>query len=181
MDVVNESKQQMQKVLEVIKNDLATVRTGRAAPSLVENVVVSVYGGTAKMRIMELATVGASDTQTLSITPFDNSIIGEIQKGIQDANIGLNPVVDGQLIRISIPPLSAERREQLIHLMKQKLENGKVMIRQARHEAMNDIKKQESSEDDTARLEKDIQKLTDEFMQEIESLGRKKEEELTTI
>ncbi len=181
MDLIQQAKQHMQKVLEVIKNDLGTVRTGRAAPSLVENVVVTVYGGSAKMKIMELATVGTSDTQTLIITPFDNSIINEIQKGIVDANVGLNPVVDGQVIRISIPPLSAERREQLIQLMKQKLENGRIMIRQARHEAMSEIKKQELSEDEADRLEKDAQKVTDEFMQEIETLGRKKEEELTTI
>lgn len=182
------TKQNMQKVVEVIKTDIATVRTGRAAPSLIENIVVSVYGGSAKMKIMEVATIGTSDPQTLVLTPFDASILGEIQKGIMDANTGLTPTNDGQVIRISIPPLSEERRQQLIHMMKQKLENGRVMVRQARHEAMNEIKKpfgnaqgKQISEDETKRLEKEIQKITDDTVAEIDAIGKKKEEELLQI
>ncbi len=182
---LDETKQQMGKVLEVLRTDLSTVRTGRATPSLVDHIIVSVYGGSARMKVLELATVAVSDPQTLVITPFDNSIIGEIQKGIQDANIGLNPGTDGQLIRIAIPPLSEERRQQLIHLMKQKLENGKIMVRQVRHESMTNIKKQYSdktiSEDDMKRLEKDAQRITDETISDIDSLGKKKEEELLQI
>jgi len=182
---LDETKQQMGKVLEVLRTDLSTVRTGKAAPNLVENIVISAYGGAQRLRVMELATVSASDLQTLVITPFDNSILGEIQKGIQDANIGLNPGTDGQVIRISIPPLSEERRQQLIHLMKQKLENGKIMVRQVRHETMTNIKKQHAekiiSEDDMRRLEKDAQRITDETMGSIDSLGKKKEEELIQI
>ena len=181
-NVINDTRSKMQKILEVLRNDLATVRTGRAAPSLVENIVINAYGGTQKLRVMELATIGSSDPQTLVITPFDQSIIGEIQKGIAQANVGLNPAIDGQLIRISIPQLSQERRQELIHLMKQKLENGKIMVRQVRHEAMSGIKKQkEISEDEISRLEKEIQKLTDELIEEIEGMGKKKEEELLQI
>lgn len=175
------TKQNMQKVVEVIKTDIATVRTGRAAPSLIENIVVSVYGGSAKMKIMEVATIGTSDPQTLVLTPFDVSILGEIQKGIMDANTGLTPTNDGQVIRINIPPLSEERRQQLIHMMKQKLENGRVMVRQARHEAMIEIKKLELSEDESKRLEKEIQKITDDTVSEIDAIGKKKEEELLQI
>jgi ribosome recycling factor len=175
------AKAQMQRILDVLRGDLATVRTGRATPSLIENIVVSVYGNTAKLKVMEVATIAASDPQTLVITPFDGSIIGEIQKGIEVANIGLTPVMDGALIRISIPPLSQERREQLISLMKQKLENGKVMVRQARQDAMKDIKKQEISEDEQSRIEKEIQKITDETIEQIESLGKAKEAELLQI
>lgn len=181
---LNEVKQKMQKVLEVLHGDLATVRTGRATPSLVEHIMINAYGGPpaggTKLKVMELATIAAQDPQTLVITPFDASILGEIQKGIQEANVGLNPVIDGQLIRISIPPLSQERREQLIHLMKQKLENGRVMIRQVRHDAMNEVKKQSASlsEDEVVRLEKEVQKATDEKISEIDSMGKKKEEEL---
>lgn len=181
MDIINQAQQQMQKVLEVLKTDLGTVRTGRATPSLIENVIVVVYGGSAHMKIMELATISAQDNQTLLITPFDGSIIGEIKKGIEEANIGFTPTIDSNNIRISIPPLSEERRQQLIHLMKQKLENGKVMIRQARHEAMTDIKKMEAAEDEVTRLEKEVQKLTDEFVNNIEAMGKKKEEELLQI
>lgn len=177
--------QQMQKVLEIIKTDLSTVRTGRAAPSLVENIVINAYAGTSKMRVLELATIGSLDAQTLVITPFDASIIGEIQKGIQETNVGLNPVIDGQVIRISIPPLSEERRQELVHLVNQKLEGGRIQVRQVRHEAMGEIKKKvtakEISEDDVFRLEKEVQKLTDDTIGEIDALGKRKEEELMTV
>lgn len=176
------TKQKINRVLEVIKGDLATIRTGRATPLLVENLVISVYGGSTKLKIMELATIGVSDARTLVITPFDPSIIQEIEKGIQEANIGFMPVVDGRVIRISIPPLSQERREELIKAMKHKLENGKIMVRQARHEAIEEIKKEyEGREDDIKRLEKEIQKLVDETMELIESLGKQKEKELLQI
>jgi len=178
---LNEARSKMQKAMEALSSDLATVRTGRATPSLVENISVSVYGGSTKLKLLELATIGASDSQTLVITPFDGSIIEEIRKGISEANVGLNPVVDGQLIRISIPPLSQERREELIHLMRQKLEAGRIMIRQIRHEAMDGIKKAELSEDETSRLEKEVQAMTDKFIGEIDALGRKKEEDLLQI
>ncbi len=179
---LNIIKQKMQKVLEVLRTDLATVRVGRAAPSLVENIVINAYGGAQKLRVLELATIGTSDSQTLLITPFDASIIGEIQKGIQEANVGLTPTIDGNVIRISIPPLSEERRVELIKLMHQKLESGRIMIRQARHEAMIEIKKEfNSEEDEIMRLEKEIQRLTDEIVGEIEAIGKKKEEELTRI
>lgn len=171
----------MRQVLDVIRADLATVRTGRAAPSLVENIVVSAYGGSTKLRILELATVGAQDPQTLVITPFDPTTTSDIQKGIMEAQVGLNPVVDGQMIRISIPPLSEERRRELIHLVNQKLEGGRIQVRQVRHEAMEDLKKQNLPEDDKERLEKEIQKLTDDSIMEIDNLGKRKEEELLAI
>jgi len=180
--LIQETSSRMSKILDVLRTDLATVRTGRATPSLVENIVVAAYGGSAKLKVMELATIGAPDTQTLQITPFDQATIHEIAKGIQDANTGLNPVVDAPVIRITIPPLSQERREELIHLMKQKLENGKVMVRQARQDAMNELKNADDlSEDDEKRLEKDVQRVTDEFMAQVEGMGKQKEEELLQI
>jgi len=180
--LVTATKQKIDKVLDILKGDLDTIRTGRATPSLVENIVIAAYGGSARLKVMELATVGAIDTQTLVITPFDPSIIGEIQKGIEAANAGFTPNIDGNLIRISIPPLSQERREELIKAMRQKLENGKIMIRQVRHEAMEDIKKEfEGREDDIKRLEKDVQRLVDETIEKIEDWGRQKEHELLQI
>lgn len=183
MDPITDAKEKMKKVLDVLQGDLATVRTGRAMPSIVENIMVSAYGGSARLRVMELATIGTLDNQTLVITPFDKSVINDIQKGIMEANVGLNPVVDGQVVRISIPPLSEERRNELIHLMKQKLENGRVMVRQARHEGMNEVKKMADglSEDEVDRLEKEIQKTTDDYIAQIDSMGKKKEEELLQI
>src|SRR6266581_4544871 len=117
----SDTHSRMQKVLDLLRNDLSTIRTGRAAPSLVENIVISAYSGSARLKVMELATVTASDSQTLVITPFDHSVLDDIQKGLMEANIGVNPSNDGRVIRISIPPLSQERRQELIHLMKQKL------------------------------------------------------------
>lgn len=175
------TRNRMQKALDVLRTDLAAIRTGRATPSLVENVQVLVYGGSTRLRIMELATIGTSDPHTLMLTPFDPSIIGEIQKGLMEANIGLTPTLDGHTIRISIPALSQERREQLIHLMRQKLENGRIMIRQVRHEAMSNIKKQELSEDEKKRLEKEVQDATNSVISEIDGIGKKKEEELLQI
>ncbi len=184
-NLLNIVKQNMQRVVEVLKTDLSTVRTGRAAPSLVENVLINAYGGSAKMKVVELAHVSTSDPQTLIVTPFDPSIIGEINKGILESSTGFTPVIDGQIIRISIPLLSEERRQELVHLVNQKLEGGKIQVRQVRHEAMEQIKKQlgdkEISEDDSSRLEKEVQKLTDDIILEIESLGKQKEEELMAV
>lgn len=181
-DVTTKTTEQMKKVLEVIHADLSTVRAGRATPALVENIIVSAYGGSARLKVLELATIGTLDSQTLVITPFDGSIIGEIQKGIVEAGTGLNPVIDGQVIRISIPALSEERRQELIKMMKQKLENGKIMIRQVRHESMEEIKKNEGlSEDEVERLEKEVQKITDDHMGQIDEMGKRREEELMQI
>ncbi len=182
MDILLQTtRTHMQRALELLQGDISTIRTGKAIPSLVEGLVISAYGGSTKLKVMELGTVAATDPQTLVITPFDPSISGEIQKGIQESHTGLSPTIDGQFIRISIPPLSQERREQLIHLMKQKLENGKILIRQARHEAMIEVKKQAASEDEEKRIEKEIQKITDEFIGQIDTMGMQKEQELLQI
>lgn len=184
-NTVLEMRQRMQKALFVLQEDLSTVRTGRAMPSLVENVVVGVYEGTQRLRIKELATIFASDPQTLVLTPFDSSITGEIQKGIMTANIGLTPSSDGNVIRISIPPLSEERRKELIKLMKQKLENGRIAIRQIRQDARNIVRKQhnnkEISEEQMYRYDQEIQKITDEIILAVDETGRKKEAELMQI
>lgn len=184
-ELVSSAQIRMEKVLEVLKTDLSTVRTGRATPSLVENIIISAYGGTQKLKVVELAHVSSLDPQTLQITPYDASIIGEVNKGIMEANVGFTPNIDGQVIRISIPPLSQERREELVHLVGQKLEGAKIQVRQIRHEAMNDIKKQEQdkqiNEDDKERLEKEIQKETDGTIKQIEELGEKKKEELLRV
>jgi len=178
-------RQKLEKVLDVLKQDMGTIRTGRATPALVENIYITAYGGTAKLRVIELATIGVSDSQTIVITPFDHSVIHDIEKGIQEANVGLNPIVDGQMLRISLPPLSKERREELIKSMRHKLENGKIMVRQVRHDEMSEIKKQHDTkaitDDDKSRLEKEVQKTVDEMMSLIESMGKQKEAELLQI
>lgn len=184
-NTVSEMRQKMQQALLVLQEDLGTVRTGRAMPSLVENVVVSVYTGTQRLKIKELATISASDPQTLVLQPFDPSIAAEMQKGIMEANIGLTPSSDGNIIRISIPPLSEERRKDLIKLMRQKLENGKITIRQIRQDARNVVRKQhldkEISEEQMFRTDQEIQKITDEIILVVDEMGSKKEAELLQI
>ena len=180
--VATKTKEKLQKVLDVLKDDLATIRTGRATPALVENIVVSAYGGSAKLKVMELATIAATDNKTLVLTPFDASVMQDLQKGIEAANAGLNPIIDGNVLRISIPPLSLERRQELIKAMKHKLENGRIMVRQVRHEMIEDMKKDyDGREDDIKRLEKEVQRLVDETSETIEEWGKKKEEELLQI
>lgn len=177
-----ETREKMEKVLEVVRQDLATVRTGRATPALVENILISCYQGTQKLKLLELATILTQDPQTLVIHPFDLSIIQEIRKGILAANLGLNPSIDGDLMRINMPPLTEERRQQMIRLTRQKLESGRIMIRQIRHEAMAEIKRkfeaEEIGEDERLKKEKEMQALTEKMISEIEVIGEEKEKEL---
>lgn len=182
---LSELRTRMHKAFEILHHDFTTVRTGKASPALVENIVISAYGGTQPLRVMELATIHAQDAQTLLIAPFDKSIVNEIEKGISASNVGLNPIIDGEVLRINLPPLTEERRLEFIKLIKQKAENGKVMIRQIRHEGMEDAKKKAEgegiSEDEITRLEKEIQKITDDFMDKIDKLCEEKEQELLKL
>jgi ribosome recycling factor len=181
-DIINNTKQKMQKALEVLQQDFTSVRSGRANPGMVENIMVEAYEGT-YLRVMELATVSAQDAYTLMVSPYDKSVMGKIQKAIEDANLGISPAAAGEVIRIVLPPLTEERRKEFVKLISQKAEQGKVMMRQIRHESMTDIKKQEdsSSEDEVERLEKEVQKLTDDTIAKIDSMRSEKEKELMTI
>lgn len=175
----------MEEVVRVLVEDIASIRTGRAAPALVENVMVSAYGGAQRLRIMELASITATDPTTLVIEPWDKSIIGEIRQGILAANIGMNPSIDGELIRISMPPMTSEDREKYVKLLHTKLENARVMVRQVRGDIMKDIKTSFEdkgvTEDEKFAQEKKLQQLTDEFMEKIEERGKVKETELRQI
>lgn len=175
----------MQRAFEVLREDFATVRTGKASPALVESIVINAYGGTQPLKVLELATIHIENNSTIVINPFDKSITQEIERGISNANVGLNPIVDQDILRINLPPLTEERRGELVKLIKQKEEQGKVMLRQARHEGMEDAKKraeeQGHSEDEVTRIEKEVQKLTDEFSEKVDELARDKEKELMTL
>lgn len=176
---------QMQKVLELVLSDIGTLRTGRAVPSLVENIVCPAYGGTQRLKVQELGTITSPDTQTLVIDPWDKSIIGDIRKGILEANIGLNPGVEGEIIRITLAPMTTEDREKYAKLLSGKLESGRIMARQQRAEAMKDIKRafeeKEISEDMKFDQEKKVQEITDEFVGKIDERGEKKKQELLQI
>ncbi len=182
---LDDIRPRMEKALEILRTEVSSIRTGRATSALIENIVCPVYGGTQKLKVVELGTITAPDPNTLAITPWDASIIGEIRQGIQGANVGLTPIIDGAVIRIAVPALTQERREEYIKLLHRHLENGRIMIRQIRHDKMVEIKRafdeKELPEDDHFRLEEDLQKITDEFMEKIEDLGNKKEEELRAV
>jgi ribosome recycling factor len=175
----------MDEVLHALSEDVSSIRTGRATPALVENVVVSAYGGAQRLKIMELSTITASDAQTLVIEPWDKSIIGELRQGILAANIGMNPSIDGELIRISMPPLTSEDRERYIKLLHAKLENARIALRQVRGDTMREIKNmfenKDITEDEKFANEKKLQEITDEYIEKIEARGKAKEEELRQI
>lgn len=167
------------KVLEVVKQDLATIRTGKATSALIENLVVDAYGS--KMKLLELATISATDPTTLIVTPFDIGNTETIVKAVSDANLGLSAVPEEIKIRVIVPALSEERRQEYVKLAKTKIEGGKVMIRQVRHEEMERITKANSDEDTMKREEKEIQTAVDKTNEELEMLLSEKERELTTI
>jgi len=179
------TRDRMKKALEVTTADLSSIRSGRATPALIENIVISAYGGSQKLRVMEMATITTMDAKTIVIAPYDASTIAEIEKGILAGSAGLTPVIDGDIIRITIPPLSQERRVEYLKLAKTKLEGGRVMIRQVRHEAMRGLDRAASdtsiSEDQQKSGEKKIQEMTNEMIAEIDMLGQKKEAELMQV
>ncbi len=178
-------KDKMVKAMQVLADDLATIRTGRATPALVENLVISAYDNTAHLRLKEMATITTDGPRMIVIAPFDPTVIRDIERGISIANLGYSGAVDGNIIRISIPPLTDERRQEYIKLAHTKLECGRVMVRQVRHEAMIQLKHKfeakELGEDEKKYLEKEIQIYTDDFMGEIEVLRENKERELREI
>jgi ribosome recycling factor len=177
--------QKMQLAVNAVAGDVAGVRTGRASPALVENIIVPAYGGTQRLKVVELGSISASDPTQIVISPWDKSIIGDIRKGIMEANVGLNPSIDGEVIRIVIPQMTTEDREKYVKILSTKLENGRVMIRQVRADEMHEIKKKfeakEITEDDKFGAEKKLQELTDSFIAKIEEMGEKKKAELLQI
>ena len=183
--MIEKAKLRMQKAIEHLKGELAQIRTGRATPALVENLKVDVYAGSQKLTIKELGAISVPEPQELVVSPWDKTIISEITSGIAAANIGLTPVVDGELIRIKIPPLTNERRKDFIRQLHQKLELYRVEIRQIRHEVLEEIRKKknsgEISEDEAERSEKQLQETVTEFIEKIDLLGEQKEKDIMSV
>jgi ribosome recycling factor len=183
--LLSSTRDRMKKAIEVTQNDLSSVRSGRATASLVDHIVIDAYAGTQRLKVTELATITTMDAKTLVVAPFDPSVTGEIVKGIQEANSGLTPVVDGDVIRISIPPLSEERRQEYIKLARAKVEGGRIMIRQIRQDAMKELKKYEGehtiSEDQKKHGEKLVQQETDIMIADLDGLLERKEAELLQV
>ncbi len=173
----------LDQTLEVVKKDLSSVRTGRAKPSLVEDVKVEAYG--TMMSIKELATISAPDTTLIVISPWDKGLVAAISSGIQKSGLNIQPIVDGDTVKISIPALTQERREELVKLVHQKLESAKVMIRGVRTEIKEEIEAQEGeagiSEDSIKSWLESMQKTIDQYMIKVDDLGSLKEKELMTL
>lgn len=176
-------KKDSQKVLSVVMNDLASVKTGRAKPSLVENVMVEAYGS--RMKMLEVASITAPDPNMLVISPWDKSLLQAIEKAMNVSGLNLNPVVDSDQIRIAIPSLTQERREELVRVVKQKIEGGKTMIRDVRQKykkAIEDQKGQPGVSEDAIKKDLEVlQKETDASIVELEGLAKEKEQELMTV
>ena len=171
----------MNKIKDLFVNDIASIRTGRATPGLIENVVVTVYEGQ-KMKLQELGSISIPDVRSITFEPWDQAIIREISNGIQAANIGMTPAVDGQLIRMSLPMLTVEQREDYVKLLGRKLEGARGMIRDARadfRKKLMDAKNDKTvSEDEFRRDETELQKMTDDFVGQLEEVAKKKEVEI---
>ena len=171
----------MDKIVGIFVDDISSIRTGRATPGLIENVAVTVYGGQ-KMRLIELGSIGVPDVRTLTFQPWDVALVKEIANGIAAANIGMNPAVDGQIIRMSLPMLTTEQREDYIKMLGRKLEAARVMIRDARADFRKTLQtaKQEKtiSEDELKQDETELQKVTDQYIEKLEMVASKKEIEI---
>ena len=182
-DILLEAEEKMEKTEQVVVNEFAGVRTGKASASLVENILVETYGS--HMRIRELAGITAPEPRTLAIQPWDASTITAIEKAIQKANLGLNPATQGKTIRIFFPELSQERRLEFVKIIKKMTEDGRVAIRHVRRDAMDMLKKHAHdsgvTEDEEKQAEKDLQKLTDGFIAKIDAHLAHKEKELMTV
>ena len=185
MDLTSEFKARTQKIIDYLKEDLKTIRTGRASPSLVENLIIDCYNGQTKLKLMELSTITTDNASSLLISPFDPSTIQDIEKSILKSPLNLSPLVQGSQIIIKIPPLSDEQREKYIKLINEKTEDKKNNVRGVRDDIRKNIKtqfeKKEITEDIKFRLEKDIDTLTTNLMEEINLIREKKEEEIKTI
>ncbi|MBI2019443.1 ribosome recycling factor [Candidatus Daviesbacteria bacterium] len=181
--VLTDPNAKIDAALHHFKMEIAGIRAGRANPALIENIPVEAYGG--KMKLNEVGNISAPQPSLLTVTVWDASILQNVIKGIQEANIGLNPSNEGTLIRLAIPPLTQERREEFIKLLHQKIEEASVSIRQIRQDFRNEWKKEQEAgqlgEDEFFRREKILQELIDKKILEIEQLGKAKEEELTQI
>ena len=176
-------EEKMQKTVEGLKQELATIRTGRATPTLIEHIKVDYAGVSTPLN--QIAGISVPDARLLVIQPWDKSSIRNIEKAILTSDLGLNPASDGNVIRINIPPLSEERRQELIKVVRRRVEERRVTVRNLRREAMNELKELEKnkdiSQDENKRALDQLQKLTDGFIASIEQTGQDKEAELIQV
>ncbi len=181
--LLDEAEERMNKSVESCRNELATVRTGRASPHLLDRVIVDYYG--AETPLKQLANVAATDARLLTLTPYDKNAIGLIEKAIQESDLGLTPSNDGNVIRLQIPDLTEERRREMVKVVHGVGESGKISVRNVRRDVMHDLREMkkdgEIGEDDERRAESELQRLTDEAVKGIDSSLEAKEEEIMEV
>lgn len=180
--LLDTARSQMDKAIQHLEIELSKIRAGKANPAMLDNVLVDYYGS--KVPISQTASINTLDARTLVIQPWEKSMLTPIEKAIQLANLGFNPQNDGTVIRISVPPLTEERRKELVKLSKQIVEEAKIGVRNARKESMESIKKMQKEglpEDDAKALEQKVQKLTDEYIAKCEKHLELKEKEILTV
>ena len=182
-ELLKDAEDRMRKSVESSRGELATVRTGRASPHLLDRIAVDYYGSQTPLK--QLANVAASDARLLTVTPFDKGSIGEIEKAIQESDVGLTPSNDGSVIRLQIPELTEERRREMVKVVHGVAEEGRVAVRNIRRDTMHDLrelkKEGEAGEDDERRAETALQKQTDEAIAEIDEILKGKEEEILEV
>lgn len=181
--VLNSTRDRMDKAINVFKRDLVTVRAGRAAPGMLDKITVEYYGS--PMPVNQVASVTVPDPRQLVITPWEKNMLAEIEKAIQKSDIGINPMNDGSVIRLVIPPLTEQRRQELVKVVKKMSEESRVAVRNIRRDANDELKKLEkngdASEDEVRRVMEQIQGLTDKSVAQVDQLAHAKESELTEI
>jgi len=182
-DILLEAEEKMIKTEEVVQHEFAGVRTGKASPALVENIMVDIYDS--QMRIRELAGITTPETRVLIIQPWDATALHPIEKAILKSNLGLNPAVDKKILRIVLPELSQERRQEFVKVVRKMAEDGRVAVRHVRREAMDRLKKEGKAggvtEDQVGMAEKEVQKLTDQYVAKIDAHLEHKEKEIMTV
>jgi len=180
LDLVEDN---MRTSIEVLKKELATLRTGRATPSLLEKIMVTYYG--TPTPVNQVANISVPEARLLVIQPWERQLLPEIERAILKSDLGINPTSDGSVIRLVIPQLTQERRVELVKTAKKRAEEGRVAVRNIRREANDQFKKQQKegkiSEDEMFRLQEKVQKLTDKYIKEIDQLVSNKEKEITTV
>ena len=182
-DVKKNTEQKMNKSIETLKADLAKVRTGRAHAGILDHVRVDYYGN--PTQLSQVANITLIDARTIGVQPWEKKMIGAIEKAIREADLGLNPATQGDVIRVPTPALTEERRKEMVKLVKTEAEDAKIAVRNIRRDANEGLKKllkdKAISEDDERRAQEDVQKLTDGFVKEIDKLVAEKEKEVLTV
>jgi ribosome recycling factor len=182
-DLFGDADRRMQKAVEALKQDLTAIRTGRASSALVDRITIDYYG--TPTPISQVATISVPEARLLVIQPWDRKQLADIEKAIQKSDLGINPSNDGQVIRLAIPPLNEERRRDMVKTVHKKLDEHKVAIRNVRRDAHDKLrereKKKEISEDELKRSTDRLQKLTDRFIDEMDKIGKSKEQEILEV